>query len=123
MSPAGSTSVQITSLTGEPGMAAAIRRRMATALGRLNVAPVRALVTFFDDAGPKGGAASVRCALTVRLPYRPSVRVEHTATSARLAFDAAFESLDRQLARYRDVDRDRRRRPKKYYAAKRLLAS
>lgn len=81
-----------------------------------------AQVAFFDDDGPKGGRA-VRCGLTVRVPYRPAVRVEHTAETPRLAFDASFKSLERQLERYREMDRDRRRYPKKYFAAKRLLES
>jgi len=36
-------------------------------------------------------------------------------------FDASFKSLERQLERYRERDRDSRRHPKKYYVAKRLL--
>ncbi|PWU24350.1 MAG: hypothetical protein C5B48_06870 [Candidatus Rokuibacteriota bacterium] len=82
--------------------------------------PLAAQAAFFDDNGPKGGRG-MRCALTVRVPYRPAVRVEHTAETARLAFDLSFKSLERQLARYRELDRDRRRYPKKYFAAKRLL--
>jgi ribosome-associated translation inhibitor RaiA len=97
-----------------------ITKRVASALKPLQVQPVAAQVTFFDDDGPKGGRA-VRCALTVRVPYRPSVRVEHTAETPRLAFDATFKSLERQLERYRERDRDSRRHPKKYYVAKRLL--
>ena len=96
--------------------------RMAEALDPLQVKPLAAHVAFFDDNGPKGGRA-VRCALTVRVPYRRAVRVEQTAVTARLAFDASFKSLERQLERYRELDRDRRRHPKKYYAAKRLLES
>lgn len=79
-----------------------------------------AQATFFDENGPKGGPA-IRCALTVRLPYRPTVRVENVAETARLAFDGALAVLERQLERYRERDRDNRRRPKKYFVAKRLL--
>ncbi len=99
-----------------------ISGRLSAALEPVQVKPLAAQVAFFDDNGPKGGRA-VRCALTVRVPYRPTVRVEHTAETARLAFDASFKSLERQLERYREVDRDRRRYPKKYFAAKRLLES
>jgi len=77
---------------------------------------------FHDENGPKGGI-DIRCALTVRLPYRPSVRAEHLGENERQAFDEAFAVLDRQLARYAERFRDSRRRPKKYYAAKRLLGS
>lgn len=99
---------------------ARVTRQMSAALLRLRVKPVAAKVAFFDENGPKGGVA-MRCALTVRLPYRPTVRVEHVSDTPRLAFDSGFAKLERQLRRYRKRDRDRRRRPKKYYAAKRLL--
>lgn len=75
---------------------------------------------FVDDNGPKGGG--IRCALTLRLPYRPALRVEQTAMTARLAFDGAIATLERQLERHGERQRERRRRPKKYYVAKRLLA-
>jgi ribosome-associated translation inhibitor RaiA len=88
----------------------------------LKVKPVGAGVTFFDDNGPKGGVA-MRCALTARVPYRPTLRVEKTAQTRRAAFDEAVKALDRQLDRYRERDRDSRRHPKKYFVAKRLIAS
>jgi len=94
---------------------------MTGALARLSVEPVRGQVVFLDDNGPKGGRA-MRCALTVRLPYRPSLRVERSAESRRLALDAAFPVLERRLERYRERDRDSKRRPKKYFVAGRALA-
>jgi ribosome-associated translation inhibitor RaiA len=94
---------------------------MAGALANLAVAPVKGQAAFFDDNGPKGGRA-MRCALTVRLPFRPSIRVERSAVTPRLAFDAAFAVLERQLERYRERDRDSKRHPKKYFAARRLQA-
>jgi ribosome-associated translation inhibitor RaiA len=99
---------------------ARIRARLDESLRRLGVAPIEAMVVFVDDNGPKGGPAQ-RCALTVRLPYRPALRVEHTATTSRLAFDGAFAALEPRLERYRERQRESRRYPKKYYAAKRLL--
>ena len=99
-----------------------ISGRLSAALAPVQVKPLAAQVAFFDDNGPKGGRA-VRCALTVRVPYRPTVRVEHVAETPRLAFDASFKSLELQLERYRERDRDSRRHPKKYFAAKRLLES
>jgi ribosome-associated translation inhibitor RaiA len=112
--------IKITGLERDPlrGRAA---RLMAGALANLAVAPVKGQAAFFDDNGPKGGRA-MRCALTVRLPFRPSVRVERTAETPRLAFDAAFAVLERQLERYRERDRDSKRHPKKYFAARRLVA-
>jgi ribosome-associated translation inhibitor RaiA len=96
-----------------------VTRLMTEALEKLAVAPVKGQVSFFDDNGPKGGRA-MRCALTVRLPFRPSIRVERSAVTPRLAFDAAFAVLERQLERYRERDRDNKRHPKKYFAAGRI---
>jgi ribosome-associated translation inhibitor RaiA len=104
---------------------AALRRRATAAvreaLARLAVRPITAQVTFVDDNGPKGGRAA-RCAVTVRLPYRAHVRVEKVAETPRRAFDAALAVLRRDLERYRERERDQQRHPKKYFAAKRLLA-
>jgi len=103
----------------------ALRARAAKVVGaaleHIKLAPIRAKVTFFDDNGPKGGLG-MRCAMDVRLPYRPAIRVEQVAETSRLAFDGAFGALERQLERYRERDRDIKRRPKKYFVAKRLLA-
>jgi len=103
----------------------ALRARAAKVVGMalelIKLAPVKAKITFFDDNGPKGGRG-MRCAVDVRLPYRPPIRVEQVAETSRLAFDGAFGALERQLERYRERDRDIKRRPKKYFVAKRLLA-
>jgi ribosome-associated translation inhibitor RaiA len=104
---------------------AALRRRATAAvrqaLARLAVQPITAQVTFVDDNGPKGGRAA-RCAVTVRLPHRPPLRVEKVAETPRRAFDAVLAVLRRDLEQSRERQRDRQRRPKKYFAAKRLLA-
>lgn len=94
---------------------------MKQALKLLSVKPVSARVAFIDDNGPKGGRA-LRCAITVQLPYRSAIRVEHSSTTPRRALDGAVARLERRLERYREIQRERRRYPKKYYAAKRLLA-
>lgn len=103
----------------------ALRARAAKVVGAalelIKLAPVRTKITFFDDNGPKGGLG-MRCAVDVRLPYRPPIRVEQVAETTRLAFDGAFAALERKLERYRERDRDIKRRPKKYFVAKRLLA-
>jgi ribosome-associated translation inhibitor RaiA len=98
-----------------------VRKQMSEALARLPVTPLSVQVLFLDENGPKGGI-DIRCALTVRLPFQPSVRVEHMGQTHRRAFDEAVIVLERRLER--DVKRARqsRRRPKKYYVAKRLLS-
>jgi len=112
--------IKIRGLGSDRALAARVRARLRAALRGLTVRPVAALATFVDDDGPKGGPA-IRCALTLRLPYRPSLRAEASALAPRAAFDGAIETLERQLDRYRDRQRESHRRPKKYYAAKRLL--
>jgi ribosome-associated translation inhibitor RaiA len=83
--------------------------------------PAVAQVTFFDENGPKGGLG-IRCAFTVSLPRRPRIRVEHVAETPRLAFDGGIAALERRLKAVDERRRDLRRRPKKYFTAKRLLA-
>jgi hypothetical protein len=112
--------IDIRGIAGNPALQAHIRKQMTGALERLNVTPLGARVLFVDENGPKGGI-DIRCALAVRLPFQPTVRVEHMGSTPRRAFDEAFAVFERQLER--DVDRARqsRRRPKKYYVAKRLM--
>ncbi len=114
--------IDIRGIAGNRLLKAHVRKQMTGALARLRVAPLGARVLFVDENGPKGGI-DIRCALTVRLPFQPSVRVEHMGQTPRRAFDEAFTVLERQLER--DVERARqsRRRPKKYYVAKRLLST
>ena len=111
--------VGISGLRGAAALRARIDKRMTGALEPIKLKPVSAQVAFFDDNGPKGGRA-IRCAFTVRLPHRPSLRLEHTAETPRLAFDGGFTALERLLERYRERDRESRRHPKKYFLAKRL---
>lgn len=114
------TTIAIRGIAQNTALHGRVAARMTATLDDLHVAPVSARVTFFDDNGPKGGRA-MRCAFSVRVPYRPLIRVEHVAATHRLAFDGAFSALERQLERYRERDRDIKRRPKKYFVAKRLL--
>lgn len=113
--------IEIRGIRRNATLRARVSARVGDALASLRVSPVGAKVTFFDDNGPRGGLA-MRCALNVRVPYRPLIRVEHVAETRWLAFDGAYASLERQLQRYRKRDRDSKRRPKKYFVAKRLLA-
>jgi ribosome-associated translation inhibitor RaiA len=112
--------IEIRGIQKDRALSARVSTRVAAALASLRVTPVGAKITFFDDNGPKGGLA-MRCALDVRVPYRPLIRVEEVAATTRLAFDGAFAHLERQLERYRERDRDIKRRPKKYFVATRLL--
>lgn len=99
-----------------------VAERLRAAVRPLPVAPTSVRATFTDENGPKGGNA-IRCALEVRLPRRVAVHVEGTGGTSRLAFDGAVAKLARQLDKAIDVRRELRRRPKKYYAARRALLS
>lgn len=113
--------VRISGIERDEALRTRVEKLMTDTLARVTVRPVRSQAAFFDDNGPKGGRA-MRCALTVRLPYRPSIRVERSALTPRLAFDGAFAVLERQLERYYERDRDNKRHPKKYFAARRAVA-
>jgi len=113
--------IDIQGMEKDRALRARAAKVVAAALEPIKMAPIRAKITFFDDNGPKGGRG-MRCAMDVRLPYRPPIRVEQVAETSRLAFDGAFGALERQLERYRVRDRDIKRRPKKYFVARRLLA-
>jgi len=90
-------------------------------LDALAFRPTSVRATFTDENGPKGGNA-FRCALEVRLPRRAAVHVEDVSTTTRRAFDGALTKLERQLARVRDTSRALKRRPKKYFVARRALS-
>ena len=109
--------VQISGIDGDPGLYARVLDLVQRHLDRVGLRPASGRAVFTDENGPKGGRA-MRCALTVALPYRPSIHVERTGTDQRRAFDAAIASLERELARYRERDRVAKRRPKKYFAAR-----
>lgn len=94
--------------------------RLTQVLSRSPFVPATAWVTFSDVNGPKGGA-DIRCAVLVRFPHLPVIRVESVASAPRFAFDQSYDRIVRQLERRRERWLDGRRRPKKYYLAKRLL--
>ena len=97
-----------------------IENKMTAVTSRGRLRPISARVAFTDENGPKGGPG-IRCALTVDMPRRRPLHVEDTAATPRQAFDLAFEALERRALQEIDRARDRRRRPKKYFVAKRLL--
>jgi ribosome-associated translation inhibitor RaiA len=113
---------QISGIDHDAALRGRIVKLMAGMLAKLTVRPLRSEAVFVDDNGPKGGPA-LRCALTVRVPRRPNIRVERSAETPRLAFDAALAILERQLERYREQDRDNKRHPKKYFAAARAVST
>lgn len=104
---------------GKPGDS--VRERVGALLAARGIEPSRVRVAFVDQNGPKGGPA-IRCAANVTLARHPALHVECVDTTPRRAFDAVLERLDRQLLRLLGRLRDRARRPKKYFTAKRLLA-
>ena len=97
-----------------------VMTRMTQALNRVRVQPATARVSFSDVNGPKGGV-DVRCALLVGLPGQPWICAERVATTPRLAFDESYARAVRQLEGGYTRWQESRRRPKKYYVAKRLL--
>ena len=117
----GSETIQVRGIKRDPALRARAIKLMKNALAPLSLGPVKGQISFFDDNGSKGGIA-MRCALTVRMPHRPAIRIERSALTSRLAFDAALPVLERQLERYRERERNSKRHPKKYFAARRALA-
>jgi putative sigma-54 modulation protein len=99
-----------------------VTEKVSGALAQLRVRPTTTRIAFTDENGPKGGI-DTRCAFTVKLPRRAPMHVEATAEAPRQAFESAFEVLERELARKREQARTSRRRPKKYFIAKRSLTS
>src|SRR5215470_5188738 len=83
--------IEIRGIGKDRVLSARVSDHIGGALASLRVAPVAARITFFDDNGPKGGLG-MRCALDVRVPYRPAIRIERVAATRRLAFDQAFAS-------------------------------
>ena len=117
--------IQTTRISGiddDQALRARVAKLMAGMLAKLTVRPLRSEAVFVDDNGPKGGRA-LRCALTVRVPHRPNIRVERSDATPRLAFDAAFAILERPLEQYRERDRENKRHPKKYFAAARAVST
>src|SRR5262245_60705918 len=86
-----------------------VTQQLTAALASLRVRPTSARAAFADDNGPKGGVAA-RCGLTVRIPHRAPLHVEHVAETPRRAFELALAALERGVERYRERARDSRRR-------------
>jgi ribosome-associated translation inhibitor RaiA len=112
--------IEIHGIPGDTALQAHVRSQLTRAIERLPAPPTTVEVGFIDENGPKGGV-DIRCALTLHVPRRRTLHVDHLAETPRLAFDGGLERLERQLKRERERARVQRRRPKKYYTAKRLL--
>jgi ribosome-associated translation inhibitor RaiA len=113
--------IDIEGLAADPVLRARCARRMRQALAHLGVEPLAARVNFSDQDGPKGGV-SIRCAVTVPVPRRAAIHVEHVASRPGTAFDGALDTLENLIAQRRRRERAAGRRPKKYYVAKRALS-
>jgi hypothetical protein len=112
--------IRIDSALEQPVPRTHVRARLAEALHRAPVRPAVARATFTDVNGPKGGL-DIRCAVQVRLPGQPAIVVIRRGTTPRLAFDAAYDRVLRTVEGARERFQESRRRPRKYFAAKRLL--
>lgn len=113
--------IRIENDTQRPTPRQHVLTRMTRALRRIQVRPVTAHVAFADLNGPKGGL-DVRCALRVTVQGQPPVVAEGVAVGLRLAFDQGHARLVRRLERAFARWQESRRRPKKYFVAKRLLS-
>ena len=112
--------IEIEGLSARATLRQFITRKIVAAFDGLRVQPVTVRVWFVDENGPKGGIA-IRCGINVDLPRRRPIHVEQRADAPRTAFDATINALERRIERERGRVRAERRRPKKYYLAKRLL--
>ena len=114
--------IEVCGLAAGRALRARVAARLADVLDAFPVEPTSTRVAFTDENGPKGGEA-IRCTLEIRLARRAPVYVQDVAGTAQLAFEAGLAKLERRLRRIREATRVSRRRPKKYFAARRVLAS
>jgi ribosome-associated translation inhibitor RaiA len=114
--------VEIEGLTGRLALRALIGRKIAAVFEPRRAKPTIVRVLFVDENGPKGGVG-IKCGITVEVPRRPAFHAEDRGETHRLAFDGAFDALERQVVSGRERRRAESRRPRKYFLAKRLLMS
>lgn len=107
-------------LGGDGALRASVEDRLTAFLARHRARAINARVLFSDESVSKGGV-DIRCSLTLHVARRGELHADAVAASAALAFDQALAALERQVERDRTKSRVQRRRPKKYYLAKRLL--
>jgi hypothetical protein len=75
---------------------------------------------FSDVNGPKGGV-DVRCAIDVKIPQTAPLHAEEMAERDVVAFDRSAAMISRRIRTRLGRRQESSRRPKKYYAARRLL--
>ena len=113
-------SIVIEGLGDDRTLRTLISGKVTTTLARLQVNSTNVYVQFSDENGSKGGV-DTRCSLTLHLPHSRELHADTVAPDPRLAFEQAFDAVERQIERAKDRGRVERRHPKKYYLAKRLL--
>jgi ribosome hibernation promoting factor len=118
--PAPQVRLAIAGLPIDPALRARIAQRMRRALLGVQTSPIHAHVTFADVNGPKGGL-DVRCAIDVQIPRTAALHAEAIARRDFTAFDRSAAAITRDIAQRLLRRQESGRRPKKYYAAKRLL--
>lgn len=107
--------------TADELLRALVEEKVGEVLDRRGLRAVAVRVGFTDQNGPKGGEGK-HCAVTVEVPRHTPLHVGATAASERGAFEVVLDTLERQAVRERERLRATRRRPKKYFVAKRLLS-
>jgi ribosome-associated translation inhibitor RaiA len=103
-----------------PSLRTRIDERIRRAFVGVRTSPVHTRVTFADVNGPKGGV-DIRCAIDVQLPRTALLHATATADRPITAFNRSADVITRQIARKLLRREESGRRPKKYYAARRLL--
>jgi putative sigma-54 modulation protein len=96
-------------------------QRLRRALAGIRTSPIHVRVMFTDVNGPKGGR-DVRCAIDIKLPHTSPLHVEQAAERDVTAFDLSAAIIARRIRERVGRRQDSSRRPKKYYAARRLLS-
>jgi hypothetical protein len=117
--PAPQVRLQIAGLPIDPSLRARIVRRIRRALVGVQTSPIHADVTFADVNGPKGGL-DVRCAIDVQIPRTAPLHAEAIARRDFTAFDRSVAVITRRIAQRLLRRQESGRRPKKYYAARRV---
>ena len=112
--------LEVTGLPITPSLRSRITRRIRRAIVGVQTSPIHVHVTFTDVNGPKGGR-DVRCAIDVGMPRTAPMHAEALAERVTIAFDRSAALITRRITRRLLRRQESGRRPKKYYAAKRLL--
>jgi ribosome hibernation promoting factor len=112
--------IEFAGLAIAPALRTRIVQRVRRALVGVETSPVQVHVTFSDVNGPKGGL-DVRCAIDVKIPQTPALHAEEVAERDVTAFDRSAAMISRRIAERLERRQESGRRPKKYYAARRLL--